>query len=60
MPAPRDIGVGGINTRYYEAGEGEPIVFIYGGNFGSSDSASSAPVWSLNFLPLSEGFKVVA
>ncbi len=60
LPAPRHKDVQGINTRYYEAGEGEPIVFIYGGNFGSSDSASSAPVWSLNFIPLSERFKVVA
>ena len=60
LPAPKHIDVQGINTRYYESGEGEPIVFIYGGNFGTSDSASSAPVWSLNFLPLSEHFKVVA
>jgi 2-hydroxy-6-oxonona-2,4-dienedioate hydrolase len=60
LPAPRHIDVKGIDTRYYEAGSGEPIVFIYGGNFGSSDSASSAPVWSLNFLPLSERFRVVA
>ena len=60
LPAPKHMNAQGINTRYYEAGEGEPIVFIYGGNFGSSDSASSAPVWSLNFIPLSERFKVVA
>src|SRR4051794_21847059 len=60
LPPPKHIDVKGVNTRYYEAGQGEPIVFIYGGNFGSSDSASSAPVWSLNFLPLSERFKVVS
>jgi 2-hydroxy-6-oxonona-2,4-dienedioate hydrolase len=60
LPAPKHIDVDGIDTRYYEAGSGEPIVFIYGGNFGSADSASSAPVWGLNFLPLSERFKVVA
>lgn len=60
MPEPKQIDVQGCKTRYYEAGQGEPIVFMYGGNFGSSDSASSAPVWSLNFLPLSAGFKVIA
>lgn len=60
MPAPKHTDVHGINTRYYEAGEGEPIVFIYGGNFGSADSASNAGVWSVNFLPLSDRFKVVA
>lgn len=60
LPAPKQIDVQGLKTRYYEAGQGEPIVFMYGGNFGSSDSASSAPVWSLNFLPLSDGFKVIA
>jgi pimeloyl-ACP methyl ester carboxylesterase len=60
LPAPKRTDVQGINTRYYEAGEGEPIVFVYGGNFGTSDSASSAPVWGLNFLPLSERFRVIA
>ena len=60
LPSPKHVDVDGIDTRYYEAGQGEPIVFIYGGNFGSADSASSAPVWSLNFLPLSERFKVIA
>lgn len=60
LPAPKHTDVQGIDTRYYEAGEGEPIVFIYGGNFGSSESASNAPVWSLNFIPLSERFKVIA
>ncbi len=60
LPPPKHSDIDGIDTRYYEAGQGEPIVFIYGGNFGSADSASSAPVWSLNFLPLSERFKVLA
>jgi 2-hydroxy-6-oxonona-2,4-dienedioate hydrolase len=60
LPAPKHVDVDGVDTRYYEAGSGEAIVFIYGGNFGSADSASSAPVWSLNFLPLSERFKVIA
>jgi pimeloyl-ACP methyl ester carboxylesterase len=60
LPPPKHIDVQGIKTCYYELGEGEPIVFIYGGNFGTSDSASSASVWSLNFLPLSDRFRVIA
>ena len=46
MKEGRWIDVDGIRTRYYEAGSGEPIVFVYGGNFGTGDSASSAYTWS--------------
>jgi 2-hydroxy-6-oxonona-2,4-dienedioate hydrolase len=55
------IDVGGVRTCYFDAGEGEPIVFVYGGNFGGTDSASSAPVWNMNFGPLAAaGFRCVA
>jgi len=60
MPEPKWIDVDGIRTRYYEAGQGEPIVFIYGGNFGTSDSASSGHTWNLNLLPLSKNFRAIA
>lgn len=60
MPEARTIDVGGVATRYYEAGAGEPIVFIYGGNFGTSDSASNAYTWNLNLLPLSDRFRTIA
>ena len=40
LPEGKWIDVEGIRTRYYEAGSGEPMVFIYGGNFGTGDSAS--------------------
>lgn len=60
LPAERWIDVDGIRTRYYDAGSGEPIVFIYGGNFGTSDSASSSHTWNLNLLPLSSRFRVIA
>jgi hypothetical protein len=35
LPEGRWIDVDGIRTRYFEAGTGEPIVFLYGGNFGT-------------------------
>jgi 2-hydroxy-6-oxonona-2,4-dienedioate hydrolase len=61
MPLPQGkwLDVDGLRTRYYEAGRGEPIVFIYGGNFGTGDSASSAYTWSENLLPLSEHFHAI-
>ncbi len=60
MGTPRDIDVGGIRTRYYDEGSGEPLVFIYGGNFGSDTSAPSARCWDLNFVPLSKRFRTIA
>src|ERR1043166_111053 len=60
MPEGRWNDVGGIQTRYLEAGDGEPIVFIYGGNFGSPESASNAHTWSLNLAPLAQRFRAIA
>jgi 2-hydroxy-6-oxonona-2,4-dienedioate hydrolase len=60
LPEGRFIEVEGIRTRYYEAGSGEPIVFVYGGNFGTSDSASSAYTWNLQMAPLAGRFRVIA
>ena len=60
MPAAKTMDVDGIETSYHIAGSGEPIVFIYGGNFGSAESASSAHVWNLNFVPLAQRFQVIA
>src|SRR5271167_77373 len=60
LPPAKTIDIDGVQTSYHVAGSGQPIVFIYGGNFGSADSASSAPVWNLNFVPLSERFDVIA
>lgn len=60
MPEPRAIHVDGVKTRYYEVGKGEPIVFIYGGNFGTADSASSAYTWSEQLKGLADRFRVIA
>jgi len=60
MPPAKWIDIGGVATCYFDAGSGDPVVFVYGGNFGGMDSASSAPVWNLNFGPLSAGFRVIA
>ena len=60
LPEGRWIDVDGIRTRYFEAGSGEPVVFIYGGNFGTGDSASSAYTWSNQIAPLGERCRAIA
>jgi pimeloyl-ACP methyl ester carboxylesterase len=59
LPEGRWIDVEGVRTRYYEAGRGDPIVLVYGGNFGTSDSASSAFTWNLNLPALAERHRVI-
>lgn len=59
LPHPRRIDVAGVDTCYYEAGTGDPVMFVYGGNFGTSDSASSAYTWSLNWRCLAERHRVI-
>ena len=48
---------GTIKTRYYEAGQGEPLVLVHGGGFAGYYSAN---VWSKNILGLGERFHVFA
>ncbi|MBI4322421.1 MAG: alpha/beta hydrolase [Chloroflexi bacterium] len=57
MDNPKFINVGGIRTRYFEAGSGEPLVLVIGGVPGSYYSADH---WSLNFDGLAEHFHVYA
>ncbi len=51
------VDVDGVRTRYYEAGAGEPLVLLHGGNFGFLDSLDT---WSLNFEGLAKHFRVLA
>ena len=51
------VDVNGINTRYFEAGSGEPMVLIHGAAAGNS---SSAEVWSKNFDTFAEKYHVYA
>ena len=52
--AAKFISVGGVKTRYYEYGQGEPMVLIHGG------STAGANVWSRNIPGLSTRFHVFA
>ena len=57
MQNPKFVTLGGVRTRYFEAGTGEDLVLIHGGKFGTFYSAYH---WSLNFDELSEHFHVYA
>lgn len=54
---PKFIDAGGIRTRFYEMGRGEPLVLIHGGG---GNSPNNANIWSKNIRSLSERFHVIA
>lgn len=56
---PRWVDVDGVRTRYFDAGEGTPILLVTGGNFGAGDAASIVESWDRNFLPLARRHRVV-
>ena len=53
----RFIDIGGIRTRYWEAGDGPPLVLVHGGAIGTG---SSCDVFSKNITTLAERFHVYA
>ncbi len=50
---------GTIQTRYYEEGQGEPLLLVHGGGLGNVN-ANSANIWSRNIPALGERFHVFA
>jgi 2-hydroxy-6-oxonona-2,4-dienedioate hydrolase len=60
MPAPKWIEADGVSTCYFEAGSGEPVVLVHGGNMGAPEASVSAACWLYNIEPLSKHFHVVA
>lgn len=57
MKDPQYIEVDGVRTRYYAAGDGEPMILVHGGHFGAGGSAED---WELNFGGLADDFRVYA
>ncbi len=53
------VDVDGIRTRYFEKGDGEPLVLVHGGHFGTI-AADLADDWDLNFDALAERYRVYA
>lgn len=52
--------IDGIRTRYFEAGSGEPMLLLHGGNFGDSDNVDCANNWDLNWTAFTRDFHVFA
>lgn len=53
------IDVDGVSTRYYDDGEGEPLILFSGGQFGFP-FIYSLDHWSLNLPGLAKDFRVIA
>lgn len=56
----RFVDVGGIRTRYFEKGKGEPILLLHGSYFGEPFSSDCSANWSENFEGLAEFTHVIA
>jgi 2-hydroxy-6-oxonona-2,4-dienedioate hydrolase len=54
------IDVGGMRTRYFDKGQGEPIILLHGSYFGADLSADCAVNWSRNFEGLAQWGRVIA
>ncbi|HSW58314.1 MAG TPA: alpha/beta hydrolase [Dehalococcoidales bacterium] len=45
----RVVNVKGINTHYYECGQGEPLIIVHGGSAGASSWKNNIEVLSMNY-----------
>ncbi|MDP7725556.1 alpha/beta fold hydrolase [Mycobacterium sp. TY814] len=52
----RSVEIDGLATSYLEAGDGDPVVLLHGGEFG----ASAELAWERNIGPLAARFRVLA
>jgi 2-hydroxy-6-oxonona-2,4-dienedioate hydrolase len=57
LAAARYVDIDGIRTRYFDLGDGPPLLLWHGDEFGGVGSAST---WSLNLEGLSRRFRVIA
>jgi pimeloyl-ACP methyl ester carboxylesterase len=60
MKRAKYVDVDGIRTRYFEAGKGEPMLLLHGGNFGQADNVDCANNWDLNWDHFARNFHVFA
>src|SRR5208283_3927971 len=52
----KSMSVDGLVTSYLEAGEGDPVVLLHGGEFGASAELG----WERNIAALAERYRVLA
>jgi len=55
--SPSFVDVDGVSTRYYDVGDGEPLVLIHGGTW---KGYASANTWTKTFEGLKDDFRVIA
>jgi pimeloyl-ACP methyl ester carboxylesterase len=60
MNNPKFVDVDGIKTRYFEGGQGEPLILFHGGHFGANDNVDLANNWDLNWPHFVKSFHVYA
>ena len=60
MKNPKFVDVEGVRTRYFEEGQGEPLVLFHGGHFGANDNVDLANNWDLNWPYLVKSFHLYA
>lgn len=60
LPPGRLLTVAGVETWVTEAGEGTPVLFVYGGSFGGPEAASGAFAWAEAFAAFSATHRVIA
>jgi pimeloyl-ACP methyl ester carboxylesterase len=56
----RWINVGSTKTRFFDEGQGEPVVLIHGGGIGDPIGASNAEDWSINFSDIANRYNAIA
>jgi pimeloyl-ACP methyl ester carboxylesterase len=56
----RYLDAGGVRTRYFDAGKGEPVVLLHGGTTGERNAAASAEDWALNFSAVAGVHRAIA
>ena len=54
----KTVDVDGINTRYFESGDGPPLILVHGGQTGGFNN--HARKWEQNFPGLAKDFRVIA
>lgn len=54
------VEVEGVRTRYFEAGEGETLVLVHGGQFGDDSGGANAEDFDRNFSALASRFRVIS
>jgi 2-hydroxy-6-oxonona-2,4-dienedioate hydrolase len=55
------IEAGGVQTRYFDAGEGEPVLMMHGGRIGDESAPGNAEEFEYNFSAIIEaGYRAIS